>query len=149
MSSASYPTQVWLLMGSFEVWAVAEGQALAGSGSPDLCAHSGPPPCHGLICTIKFRSCFPNLLCLWACHPRTLITFRRVPAGKNSVILPISTPLSPALPPAWLPLYPSCTSFLLFSPSFPALPRGPWLYESSCHPYSALSPLNILMQCAI
>lgn len=91
LSSAPFPTQVCPWMGGCEVWAVAEGQALTGSGSPDLCGHSGPSPCHQLIVTVKFRSCFPNLLCPWACHPRTLMTFC-VPAGKHGVIFTLSTP---------------------------------------------------------
>lgn len=91
LSSSSFPTQVCPLMGGCEVWAVTEGQVLTESGSPDLCGHSGPSPCHQLIVTVKFRSCFPNLLCPWACHPRTLMTFC-VPAGKHGVIFTLSTP---------------------------------------------------------
>lgn len=101
------------------------------AGSLDYRVHSGPSLCHQHISTIKCPTCFPDLLCPWASHPRASMTFHS-PAGK----LGHSHPLRPLL--CDQPCHLQGSHSTLPAPASPCSPPHPlfpedWgLHESSC-----------------
>lgn len=118
-------------------------------GSLDYRVHSGPSLCHQHISTIKCPTCFPDLLCPWASHPRTSMTFHS-PAGKQGH----SHPLRPLL--CDQPCHLQGSHSTLPAPASPcSLPaprssqRTGGITNLAASPHAALLPFSLLMQCAI